>query len=41
MSPKTVGANIMYLAKTCKELAIQRWSYSNSTTWRVILPEAA
>ena len=39
MTPKTVGSNIMYLARTYKDLAIQRWSYSNSTTWKVTLPE--
>jgi len=41
MSPKTVGSNILYIAKTYKELVIHRWSYSNSTTWKVMLPEAA
>ncbi|MDD4051225.1 MAG: hypothetical protein PHR28_04915 [candidate division Zixibacteria bacterium] len=41
MTPRSVGSNILYLAKTCKELVIQRWSYSNSTTWKVTLPDAA
>ncbi|MBN2733610.1 MAG: hypothetical protein JXQ82_01980 [Methanomicrobiaceae archaeon] len=36
LSPKEVGTNLAILAETCKELEISRWSYSNSTTWRVI-----
>lgn len=35
LSPKEVGTNLAILAETCKELEISRWSYSNSTTWRV------
>ncbi|NYT05225.1 MAG: hypothetical protein GKC04_02460 [Methanomicrobiales archaeon] len=40
LSPKEVGTNLAILAEICEELDISRWSYSNSTTWRV-LPRAA
>ncbi|MCK4270710.1 MAG: hypothetical protein U9N40_03630 [Euryarchaeota archaeon] len=39
LSPKEVGTNLAILADICDELDISRWSYSNSTTWRV-LPRA-
>ncbi|MCX6693344.1 MAG: hypothetical protein NT074_02145 [Methanomicrobiales archaeon] len=35
LSPKEVGTNMAILAEICQELAIKRWSYSNSTTWMV------
>ncbi|MBO4354681.1 MAG: hypothetical protein J5788_00510 [Methanomicrobium sp.] len=35
LSPKEVGTNLAILAETCSELEILRWSYSNSTTWKV------
>ncbi len=35
LSAKEVGANMAILAEKCQELAIIRWSYSNSTTWMV------
>jgi hypothetical protein len=35
LSPKEVGTNMAILADSCRELAIIRWSYSNSTTWMV------
>lgn len=35
LSPKEVGTNMAILSETCKELAIIKWSYSNSTTWMV------
>lgn len=35
LSPKEVGTNLAILAEICEELEISRWSYSNSTTWRV------
>ncbi|MBP2132312.1 hypothetical protein J2128_000233 [Methanomicrobium sp. W14] len=40
LSPKEVGTNLAILAEICDELEISRWSYSNSTTWRVT-PRAA
>jgi hypothetical protein len=40
LSPKEVGTNLAILADICEELDISRWSYSNSTTWRVT-PRAA
>ncbi|MDN7024441.1 hypothetical protein FGU65_05985 [Methanoculleus sp. FWC-SCC1] len=35
LSPKEVGINLAILSEICDELDIKRWSYSNSTTWRV------
>ncbi|WOF16082.1 hypothetical protein F1737_04860 [Methanoplanus sp. FWC-SCC4] len=35
LSSKEVGTNLAILADICEELEISRWSYSNSTTWRV------
>ena len=35
LSPKEVGTNMAILSQMCKELAIIKWSYSNSTTWMV------
>lgn len=40
LSPKEVGTNLAILSDICDELDISRWSYSNSTTWRV-LPRSA
>ncbi len=40
LSAKEVGTNLAILADICEELDIMRWSYSNSTTWRVT-PRAA
>lgn len=35
LSSKEVGTNLAILSDICDELEIQRWSYSNSTTWMV------
>ena len=35
LSPKEVGTNMAILSEICQELAIIKWSYSNSTTWMV------
>ncbi|HJK06442.1 MAG TPA: hypothetical protein O0X28_04840, partial [Methanocorpusculum sp.] len=35
LSSKEVGTNLAILSEICDELDIQRWSYSNSTTWMV------
>jgi hypothetical protein len=35
LSPKEVGTNMAILSECCQELAIIKWSYSNSTTWMV------
>jgi hypothetical protein len=35
LSSKEVGTNLAILSQICDELDIQRWSYSNSTTWMV------
>lgn len=35
LSSKEVGTNLAILSDICDELDIQRWSYSNSTTWMV------
>lgn len=36
LSPKEVGTNLAILSDICDEVEISRWSYSNSTTWRVL-----
>ena len=36
LSSKEVGTNLAILAEICDELEIKRWSYSNSTTWKVM-----
>ena len=35
LSAKEVGTNMAILSEICLELAILKWSYSNSTTWMV------
>ncbi|MCQ2376783.1 MAG: hypothetical protein MJ006_02125 [Methanocorpusculum sp.] len=35
LTSKEVGTNLAILSEMCEELEISRWSYSNSTTWRV------
>ncbi|MGC9434730.1 MAG: DUF7123 family protein [Methanomicrobiales archaeon] len=35
LTPKEVGTNLAILSEICEDLEISRWSYSNSTTWRV------
>ena len=35
LSSKEVGTNMAILTDICQELAIIKWSYSNSTTWMV------
>lgn len=35
LSSKEVGTNMGILAGTCPEFSIERYSYSNSTTWMV------
>jgi hypothetical protein len=35
LSAKEVGTNMAILSEICQELAIIKWSYSNSTTWMV------
>ena len=35
LDSKEVGTNLAILSEICDELDIQRWSYSNSTTWIV------
>ena len=35
LTSKEVGTNLAILSEICEELEISRWSYSNSTTWRV------
>lgn len=35
LSSKEVGTNMAILAETCPELSIEKYSYSNSTTWLV------
>ena len=35
LSSQEVGTSHAILSEFCEELDIQRWSYSNSTTWMV------
>ena len=35
LSPKEVGTNMGILAETCPKFTIERYSYSNSTTWLI------
>jgi hypothetical protein len=35
LSSKEVGTNMAILAETCPDFTIERYSYSNSTTWLV------
>ncbi|MDY6764206.1 MAG: hypothetical protein SV377_00715 [Halobacteria archaeon] len=35
MSPKEIGANMGKLADSHDNLAIEKWSYSSATTWKV------
>jgi hypothetical protein len=35
LSSKEVGTNMGILAETCPEFTIEKYSYSNSTTWLV------
>ena len=35
LSSKEVGTNMAILAETCPDFTIEKYSYSNSTTWLV------
>ena len=35
MSSREVGTNMGILAETCPKFSIQKYSYSNSTTWLI------
>lgn len=35
LSPKEIGALIVQLQESANDLEIERWSYTNATTWRV------
>lgn len=35
LSPKEIGALIVRLQESVDDLEIERWSYTNATTWRV------
>jgi hypothetical protein len=35
LSSKEVGTNMGILAETCPEFTIEKYSYSNSTTWLI------
>ena len=35
LSPKEIGALIVKLQESVSDLAIERWSYTGATTWRV------
>lgn len=35
LSPKEIGALIVQLQESAGDLEIERWSYTNATTWRI------
>jgi CRP-like cAMP-binding protein len=35
LSPKEIGALMVNLKESAKELDIEKWSYTSATTWRV------
>lgn len=35
LTSKEVGTNMALLAETCKKFKIEKYSYSNSTTWLI------
>ena len=35
MSPKEIGALMVKLKDSAKEIQIEKWSYTSATTWRV------
>ena len=35
LSPKEIGALMVKLTDSAKELNIEKWSYTSATTWRV------
>ena len=39
LSSKEVGTNMAILSEICPEFKIERYSYSNSTTWLVTMPQ--
>ena len=39
LSSKEVGTNMGILAETCPKFSIERYSYSNSTTWLITAPQ--
>ncbi|HWQ65763.1 MAG TPA: hypothetical protein VN372_02715 [Methanospirillum sp.] len=39
MSSREVGTNMGILSETCTTFSIQKYSYSNSTTWVITAPQ--
>ncbi|ABD42157.1 hypothetical protein Mhun_2457 [Methanospirillum hungatei JF-1] len=39
LSSKEVGTNMALLSEICPDFKIERYSYSNSTTWLVTVPQ--
>lgn len=35
MSPKEVGSNMIAIAENDLDIAVEKWGYSSSTTWKV------
>ncbi|MFC3477470.1 DUF7123 family protein [Halobacterium litoreum] len=35
MSPKEIGALMVKLSNSAKDLDVEKWSYTSATTWRV------
>ncbi len=36
LSPKEIGALIVQLQESAPDLEIEKWAYTNATTWRVV-----
>jgi len=39
LTPKEIGATILKLQSDCPELDIEKWSYTNGTTWYVTVAD--
>jgi len=37
LSAKEIGATMLKIQSNCPELDVEKWSYTNGTTWRVTL----
>ncbi len=38
LSPKEIGALMVKLRDSARDLEIEKWSYTSATTWRVTVP---
>ena len=35
LSPKEIGALMVKLSDTAREISVEKWSYTSATTWRI------